>query len=158
MVPLQVPEPSHVPGVVCVPAEHPRTAHVVPAGHCSHAPLSQLPSVPQVVFAVEAQSILGSGPSAASAHVPSAPEVSAAEHARQASVHAESQQTPSTQKPLWHPAASVHGEPLPPPEPLDVELVEVEVELVEVEPELLAEPELLVELVELVVGVPPVPA
>jgi hypothetical protein len=111
--PVQVPWPSQAPGVVCIPAVHEALApHAVPAGQLSHAPAWHLPSLPQVAGAVMTQIARGSGPpSIAAAQTPFAAPVSAAEHAWHAPSQASSQQKPSTQKPLWHWALTVHVEP-----------------------------------------------
>jgi hypothetical protein len=97
-VPLQVGTGSSVPPVQAA------TPQVVPLAHLRQAPApSQKPSLPQDVAVSAVQSLCTSVPETAGVHwprVPTPPQV------MQAPPQALSQQTPSTQKPLWQlPAA-----------------------------------------------------
>jgi hypothetical protein len=138
----QVPSPSQVDAPSWVEPLHEAAAHTVPAGHSAHAPLpSQEPFCWQVCGTCTAHSSSGSVLAAMGPQVPSWPcPFFAAVHAWQRPPHAESQHTPSTQKPDWQPSAFVHA--MPPPELLEL----LELELLELE---LLEPVLL-ELLELV--------
>ena len=83
-----------------------------------------------------AQSSSGSEPATTGPHVPSAPcPFFAAEQATHVPVHAESQHTPSTQKPDAHWAPAVQA--IAPPELLELELLELAVLLVLLELEVL---------------------
>ena len=105
-----VPEPLQL-AVLWDPPAH-DVVQSVPEGQSAHAPALHLPSRPQLVCAVAAQRPRGSVvPLVAALQVPSAPPVSAPAQAWHAPVHAMSQRTPSTQKPLWHWSVPVHAAP-----------------------------------------------
>jgi hypothetical protein len=98
---------------VGVLSTHAGGAHTVPLGYLRHAPPpSHVPSSLQLAGASALQSPCGSAPFDALPQVPSTPPLLAAEHAWQTPLHAELQQTPSTQKPDWHWSAIVHAWPL----------------------------------------------
>ncbi len=121
----QVPCPSQLEAEVPVAPEQEAAAQTVPAGQSWQPPLpSQEPFCWQVEGTWIAQSWAGSVPAATGPQVPSAPwPFFAAEHAVHDEVHAESQHTPSTQKPVEHWSPEVHA--IPP-----LELLELELELV----------------------------
>src|SRR5262245_60195784 len=88
----------------------------MPVPHTRHAPApSHMPSVPQVDGACCAHSLSGSVPFVTGRQRPSAAPVLLFAQALQLSVQADSQQKPSTQKPLPHSAAAVQLVPLPAP-------------------------------------------
>jgi hypothetical protein len=102
---VQVPVPLQVGIGSTVALEQLATPHWVPAPHWRQAPApSQNPSFPQLVAAEAAQSLRTSVPETAGWHCPTVPTPL---QVMQAPVQAFSQQTPSTQKPLWQ-------SPLPP--------------------------------------------
>jgi hypothetical protein len=75
----------------------------------------QDPFVPQLFAPWSEHSLSGSVSTFTAPHTPSAPApFLAAEHAWQVVVHATSQHTPSTQKPLVHWPATAHAEPFGP--------------------------------------------
>src|SRR6187397_2549854 len=86
--------------------------HTEPNGHLRHAPAPlHIPSWPQVQAASCAHSLSGSVPPMTGAQVPSAPAVLLAAHALHAPLQAESQLTPSTQKPVLHSLAPPQAAP-----------------------------------------------
>ena len=111
-----MPDESHVRALVSEPDSHPAVAHTVPAfARVRHDPMpSQVPSpahddgypVPTT------QASFGSVSALIGPHTPSAPlPFLAAEQAMHPSVHASSQQTPSTQLPLAHSFFRVQAAP-----------------------------------------------
>jgi hypothetical protein len=103
--PTQVPAPSQVLGGVYVATEHDSGAQVVPRIHRRQPPApSQVPSRPQLEAGSAGHSLSGSVPAVIGRQRPSAAPVREAEQAAQEPAQADSQQTPSTQKPLVHSA------------------------------------------------------
>ena len=100
---LHVPVPLQVLGGVYVATEHDWPTQIVPAEYNRQAPApSHMPSFPQVEVASCAHSLSGSVPAAIGKQEPFAPPVLVFEQAEQRPEHADSQQTPSTQKALAH--------------------------------------------------------
>jgi hypothetical protein len=102
--------PSQVDGPVYTPAMQCSPAHVVPGAYVRQPPLpSHFPSVPHDPAPWSVQIFRGSlDPAGIGVQVPIA--VDSAQ-VRQLPVQAESQQTPSTQKPLVHSPAAPHDCP-----------------------------------------------
>jgi len=95
----QVPVPLQVGIGSSVALAQLATPQAVPGPHLRQAPApSQVPSFPQLVVAEAVQSLCTSVPDTAGAHCPTVPTPS---QVMQVPVQAVSQQTPSTQKPLW---------------------------------------------------------
>jgi hypothetical protein len=59
--PVQVPAPSHLPTVVCMPPAHDALTQTVVAAHFAQAPASHVPSVPQLAAVFTRQTPRGSG-------------------------------------------------------------------------------------------------
>lgn len=86
---------------------------MVPSGHFSHWPApSQNPSWPQVDASEASHSESGSLWAVMKLHVPLVTPVLAEEQATHFPVHAELQQTPSTQAPVVHSVPSEQGAPV----------------------------------------------
>lgn len=103
------PPPSHRAAKVSVPATHDPGRHTVLAGYLRQAPApSHVPSRPQDAEPSSAHSPRGSVPGAAGTQVPAR---SGMAQDMQVPEQALSQQSPSTQNPLSHWAAAVHGAP-----------------------------------------------
>ena len=103
----QVPAPLQVRAGVYVEPMHDSPTQVVPDCHLRQAPApSHVPSSPQLEAASCAHSLSGSVPAVTARQRPSAAPVLAFAQALQAPPQADSQQTPSTQKPLAHSAAA----------------------------------------------------
>jgi len=100
----QAPAPLQAGTGSSVPLAQAATPQAVPVAHLRQAPApSQVPSFPQEVAVSAVQSLRTSVPDTAGVHWPSVP---TPPQVMQAPVQALSQQTPSTQKPLWQlPAA-----------------------------------------------------
>ena len=113
-VSMHPPAWSHALVCSSVP-RHVGPPHEVPAAYLRHAPApSHSPSPPQVAGASGTQSSSGSVPFAIAPHAPSLPDpFFAALHASQVPAHADSQQTPSAQKPERHSPAEEHAAPMP---------------------------------------------
>ncbi len=107
----QVPAPLQYAAVVCEPLVQAASLQTVVLPHLAHPPVPHMPVVPQVDAAWAVHSLSGSVPDVMARHLPLVPPVLALEHATQLAPQLESQQTPSTQKPLVHSAASPHGAP-----------------------------------------------
>jgi hypothetical protein len=108
----QVPAPLHVLGGWYVETLHDSPMQAVPAVHLRQAPApSHMPSWPQVDVACCAHSLSGSVPPMIGRHRPSAAAVFAFEQAAQLPLHADSQQTPSTQEPVLHSPLLAQGAP-----------------------------------------------
>ena len=98
-LPPQVPAPSHVLMLVTAAPLQVPGWQIVPISYLRHAPWpSQVPSPPQVATSdfEHVEAARGGSPVGTNEHVPISPLTS---HRLHVSVHAESQQTPSTQKP-----------------------------------------------------------
>jgi hypothetical protein len=114
-VATQLPEPLHVSTGSKVAPLHAAAAQGVPDANSAHWPLpSHSPVRPQEDTGSAAHSLSGSVPAFTGPQAPSAPwPLRKAEQAMQgAVVHADSQQTPSTQKPVLHSAEPAHAAPL----------------------------------------------
>jgi hypothetical protein len=95
--------------VLFIALEQLAATHTVVESYLWQAPApSQVPSLPQVEGAEAEQSLCGSLPRSAGTHWPS---VVVPPQVMHVPVQALSQQTPSTQKPLWQSSAPVHVVP-----------------------------------------------
>jgi hypothetical protein len=108
----QVPAPSQRAARVLVDPVQLWTVHTVPDAYLRQAPIpSQVPSLPQVATASITHSLSGSVPTETGRHRPSGSPVRDAAQAAQRPAHADSQQTPSTQKADEHSPAAAQPAP-----------------------------------------------
>jgi hypothetical protein len=104
-----VPVASQRDARVNVEPVHDAAAQVTPCAYFRQAPApSQAPSRPHVATPSSGHSLRGSVPTSAGVHMPRLPTAAQVMHVP---AHADVQHTPSTQNPLEHIAAAVHGAP-----------------------------------------------
>lgn len=110
---VQVPAPLQAAAKVCEPDAHDGAPQAVPPAYLRQAPAPlQAPSLPHVAAPWSAQSLSGSVAATTLPQIPFLPSpLRTREHAWQGPAQAESQHTPSTQKPLPHWLATVQSAP-----------------------------------------------